>query len=248
MIKIILCAYNEAQNLKTLLANLNHELSGLKQNFEIIICIDGTTDESESIINEFAKICKIKILPPKNQRGLGVAFKRIFLEVINNSSDDDLIISLDADNSHNPSQIPAMIEHFEKNSLDFLVASRFCDHSSMQHFPLHRKFISKTVSLLLQTLFPIKKISGKKIQDYTSGYRIYKAKKLKDLYKIKKDNFIREPEFTYTCELLVKLSQLQGRFDEIAILYEYEKKLGISKLRIGRNFYRLLILLLRRFK
>lgn len=243
MIKIIFCSYNEAQNLQKLLVNLSHEMQNLQREFEILICLDGTTDDSLRIIEEFKKFHKITVLPQKNERGLGLAYKRLFEEVVKDSEDDDLIISLDADNTHNPEQITEMLEHFEKNSLDFLVASRFCGNSVMADFPVHRQFISKSTSLLLQNIFAVKKISGQNLQDYTSGYRIYRAKKLKELYAKEKTNFITEPEFTYTCELLIKLARINARIDEMAISYDYGNKIGKSKLRIFRNFQRLIIML-----
>ncbi len=245
MIKIIFCAYNEAENLEKLLVNINHELEILGRDFEIITCLDGSSDDSFKILSDFQEFHQITILPIENQRGLGKAYKKLFLEVIKNSNDQDLIISLDADNTHDPEQIAEMIKHFENNSLDLLVASRFCDTSIMEQFPLHRKLISKSISILFRTLFRVKKISGKKLQDYTSGFRIYKAGKLKELFQIEKDNFITEPEFTYTCELLIKLARINSRVDEIAISYNYSKKIGKSKLRIMRNFWRLKILLLK---
>ena len=243
LIKIILCAYNEAQNLKKLLANLNYELKILDRDFEIICCLDGTSDNSLDVIDDFNNSCKITTLPLINQRGLGLTFKRLFLEVIKNSNDDDLVISLDADNTHNPEQIPAMINHFEKQNLDVLVASRFCNDSTMDNFPKHRQLISKSISLLLQTLFPIKKINHQKLKDYTSGFRIYRALKLKELHQLKKDDFIREPEFTYTCELLINLSRINCKIDEVAVLYDYGQKMGASKLRLWRNMMRLMILI-----
>lgn len=232
---------NEARNLQKLLSDLTHELQILQRDFEIIACLDGSNDESLQLLGNF----QIKVLPLKNERGLGLAYKRLFLEVISNSSDADLVISLDADNTHDPKQISAMLHHFESKNLDLLVASRFCNRSVMEDFPLHRMFISKTTSLLLQNLFAVKKISGKKLQDYTSGYRIYKAEKLKKLFAIQKNQFIREPEFTYTCELLIKLSRLNCRLDETPISYDYGQKIGKSKLRVLRNFWRLMILLVR---
>jgi dolichol-phosphate mannosyltransferase len=243
MIKIIFCCLNEEESLKKLLLNLGHEMDLIKRDFEIIICLDGTTDKSLTAITEFQKFYKITTLPQINQRGLGLAYKRLFLEIIQTAADDDLVISLDADNTHNPQQIPEMLEHFEKNSLDFLVASRFCDNSVMADFPLYRQLISKSTSILLQTLFAAKKISGEKLQDYTSGYRIYRTKKLKELFAKEGNDFISEPEFTYTCELLIKLSRLNSRLDEIALSYDYGNKIGKSKLRIMRNFWRLIIML-----
>lgn len=218
-------------------------MQNLQRDFEIIACLDGTTDESLAIIADFQRFHKIRVLPQINQRGLGLAYKRLFLDVIENSADEDLVISLDADNTHNPEQISEMLEHFEKNNLDFLVASRFCGRSVMADFPLHRQFISKFTSLLLQNIFAVKKISGEKLQDYTSGYRLYHVKKLQELFAKEKNNFITEPEFTYTCELLIKLSRINSRVDEIAISYDYGKKIGKSKLRIMRNFWRLIVML-----
>jgi dolichol-phosphate mannosyltransferase len=243
LIKIIFCAFNEEQNLPKFLSNLTLELNILNRQFEIIACLDGSEDSSSQILSNLEKSYPIKTLEIKNQRGLGLAYKRLFLHVIENSNDDDLIISLDADNTHNPKQIGEMISHFEKNSLDFLVTARFCGNSVMKDFPLHRQFISKSISILLQILFSVKNISGSKLKDYTSGYRIYKSEKLKKLFAIHKDKFITEPDFTYTCELLINLSKLDTRFDEIAISYDYGKKIGKSKLRIFSNLKRLVILL-----
>lgn len=243
MIKVLLCCLNEEKNLPKILTNLTYELGVLEEDFEILFCLDGTNDNSLQVISEFQKAHKITILPQKSQRGLGLAYKRLFLEVIENSADEDLIISLDADNTHNPEQISEMLTHFRSNTLDFLVASRFCGNSVMSDFPLHRRFISRSTSILLQGIFSIDRISGEKLHDYTSGYRIYRAKKLKELFAEEGDNFITEPEFTYTCELLIKLARLDSRFDEIPIFYDYGKKLGKSKLRVGRNFWRLLVML-----
>ena len=243
MIKIILCAYNEEQNLNKLLTDLISDLKLLQRDFEIIFCLDCTTDNSSSVIERFAKDCKITILPQDNIRGLGRAYKKIFLHLLLNCNDDDLIISLDADNTHNTSQIQSMMEYFEKNSLDFLIASRFFEKSLISSFPLHRKLISKLTSLILQKLFAVKNINQQNILDYTSGYRIYKGKILKEIYKKYNDNFILEPEFTYTCELLIKISRLAFRIDEIPILYNYKNKIGASKMRILQNLYRLILMI-----
>ncbi len=234
---------DEAQNLGKFLTNLTYEAQLLSRDFEIIACLDGSKDDSFALVSQFAKFQPIKILPLKNQRGLGAAFKRLFLETIKDSQDDDLIISLDADNTHSSEQLSEMLEHFQRNNLDLLIASRFCNSSIVRNFPLQRRFISKATSHFLQKLFSVKKISGEKLQDFTSGYRIYKAQKLKELFALQKDQFINETEFTYTCELLIKLSRINCRIDEIPVYYNYGEKLGKSKLRITRNFFRLIVLL-----
>ena len=136
-----------------------------------------------------------------------------------------------------------MIKIFDEKNLDFMVASRFVNSSSIAHFPAYRKLISSSISLFLQTLFPIKN-SQNKIKDYTSGYRIYKNNILQKLYKKLAMKFITEADFTCLIEILIKLNQqkLLNNFEEYPIQYEYGEKIGASKLRLSRNFYRLIIL------
>ena len=243
MIKILLCCLNEAQNLQTLLPRICDEMRLLNIDFEMMICLDGSSDNSREVISSFQKSHKvpITIIPEINQRGLGLAFKRLFIEAIKDSCDSDLLISLDADSTHDPKQMPEMISRFKANSLDFLVASRFCKNSAVYGFPLYRRIISKAISIVMQTIFPITKISGSKLKDYTSCYRIYSAKKMKELYRKEQNQFLTESGFCYSIEIAVKLSRIKARIDEIGILYDYGKKIGASKLPLLKDFWRLLV-------
>ncbi len=245
MIKIILCALNEAQNLEKLIPNIALELNKLNRDFEIIICLDGSYDNSEDLILTLKKSYPIRILNILNQKGLGVASKRLFLDVINNCDNNDIIISFDADNTHNPNQLEEIINHFEKNSLDVLIASRFCKNSVTIGFPAYRFFISKSTSIVMQTIFGIKKINNKRLKDYSSGYRAYNINKLKQLYKTFGDNFITERNFIYTCEILLNINKIGAKFDEIALNYNYGQKIGESKLKIMQNMKSLIALILR---
>ena len=245
MIKIILCALNEAQNLETLLPNINREMQKIDRDYEIIICLDASNDNSEKIILAQKNSYPIRILDFLAQKGLGNAYKRVFLEIIKTANPNDIAISLDADNTHNPNQITQIISYFEKNSLDILIVSRFCKDSKINGFPLYRFFISKTTSILLQFFFNIKKISGRKVKDYSSGYRAYKIKKLQELYKKYGENFILEKNFIYTCEILLKMSKIDAKIDEIALNYDYGRKIGKSKLKIIQNLWSLLKLIVR---
>jgi dolichol-phosphate mannosyltransferase len=243
LIKVIFAALNEEENLPKLIADISNSFNYINISYQIIICIDASTDKSFEILTELQKKYPIKILEYINQRGLGLAFKRLIGEVARNSDDNDLVISLDADNSHACSQIQEMIKYFNDNQLDFLVASRFCKTSSSKGFPLYRQLISKSVSILLQILFPIIKKSGGKLKDYTSGFRIYSAKILKKSLEIYGNNYIAEPEFTYTCEFLIKLAKINAAIDETPISYNYNQKIGKSKLKISKNLWRLIILI-----
>lgn len=244
MIKIILSALNEAQNLTDLLPKINLALLNLKREYQIVLCLDGTNDNSYQVINDLKKTAPIYVLDSKNQLGLGVAFKRLFLDVIKNSHDNDIIISLDADNTHDPGQFTQIIQHFEQYNLDLLVVSRFCRNSIVTGFPLYRRMISRATSIALQIIFAVKKLDNKNLKDYSSGYRAYKVKALKDLYIKYGENFIVEKDFIYTCEILIKLAKIGKKLDEISLNYDYAKKIGASKLKILKNARALFFLIL----
>jgi len=249
LIKIILCAFNEAKNIEKLIPSIIHEFELMQRKFEIIFCLDCTTDNSIEIIDKYKKNYPITILPIENQRGLGIAYKKAFLHVIYNCDPSDIIVSFDADFSHNPSQLKEMLGIFENKKLDFMVASRFVDKSSMILFPLYRKLISKSISIFLQNIFPIKN-NNNQIKDYSSGYRIYQNEILQNLHKKIGINFITEKDFTCLIEILIKLNKnkLINNFEEFAIKYEYGNKIGASKLRLFYNFYRLTILSIKLLK
>lgn len=239
MIKILLCALNEAENFEKLIFDLSEIL---KTNYEIIICIDASTDDSLTILQRLQKKYPITILEPRNLRGMGTACKRVYEFCLRNIKDDDLIIWMDCDNTHSPAQIPEMINHLKINNLDAVVASRFCDSNAMKNFPLHRKIISIACSIFLKNIVGIKKISGKKLLDYTSGYRLYKASKIIELSKIYGDELVVEKDFTATCEMILKIGKAKSRIDEIPLIYKYDLKMGESKLRIFRNAVALILL------
>lgn len=247
MIKILLCALNEAQNFQKLIPALAHALELIGENFEIIVCIDGSSDDSEQLLKKFQKIFPIKILPFINKRGLGAACNRVYSEAIKNAEDEDVMIFLDSDNTHDSKQITELLDYFRLNNLDVLIASRFCHKSTMATFPLHRQLISTAATILLMSLINIKKISGQRLRDYTSGYRLYKAKKIKKLYEVFGQNFISEPDFTSTCELILKLNQIGARIDEMPLQYDYSQKIGKSKFRIFRNSAQLILLITKYF-
>lgn len=246
MIKVILCALNEEQNLRQLIEDLAKQFALLQQKFEIIICIDGSSDNSYSLLCDLQKLYPLKILSLKNQRGLGLSRNRVYCEAVKNGvTSDDIVIHLDADNSHDPAQIAAMLLHFYQHNLDIVVASRFCDNSTMQGFPLKRQLVSRLVSLFMQNTMALRKISRQKLKDYSSGYRIYRASKIRELYDIYGDKMIVEKDFSSTCEVICKLGKLNAKIDEIPIQYDYSKKLGGSKLRIIRNACQLALLVVK---
>ena len=74
---------------------------------------------------------------------------------------------MDADFSHNPSELKKNISYFFNNSLDLLICSRYIKGSKIINWPLSRKILSKLSNILAKILI------GAPVHDYTNGFRFY---------------------------------------------------------------------------
>ena len=77
------------------------------------------------------------------------------------------ILEMDADFSHPPSQIPALLREAEDRKLDLLVASRYLPGSEIRDWPVSRRWFSKSSNTLARAVLAVP------IADYTNGFRLY---------------------------------------------------------------------------
>jgi dolichol-phosphate mannosyltransferase len=77
------------------------------------------------------------------------------------------LVEMDADFSHPPVQIPALVEEAQRRSLDVLIASRYTTGGKIENWPLSRRALSKMTNLVARTLLRVP------AKDYTSGFRVY---------------------------------------------------------------------------
>lgn len=138
---------------------------------------DGSTDNSEKLINDFNNVI---ILSSDQNRGKGCALKLGFDESLKRGF--DIIVTLDADNQHNPDFIPVLIN--ELNGNDIIIGNRL---NNMKDMPFIRILSNKITS----TLLSIK--TKQKIIDSQCGFRAYKRNVLEKV-KTTSEGFEAESE------------------------------------------------------
>ena len=79
----------------------------------------------------------------------------------------DLLIEMDADLSHKPSELKRNVGFFLKNNSDLLISSRYLKNSKIINWPISRKLFSYFSNFLAKIVLNIP------VSDYTNGYRIY---------------------------------------------------------------------------
>ena len=143
---IFTATYNEKENIKKLIENLN----SLKINIDVLVIDDNSPDKTWEILLHLEKnLQNLKVIIRNNKSGLDTAHKLAFDYAKKNNYDK--FISMDADLSHDPNEIPKMIKILDNSS--FVIGSRYikggkCEMSGQfqTDFEFHR--LSREISRL----------------------------------------------------------------------------------------------------
>lgn len=242
MITIILPVYNEAKALPLLLEEIKRVLYSSFHDYLVLVVDDGSTDETKHIALSFTKSIPLRVISHRTNKGLGVTICTGLKKVVRTCSSEDIIITMDGDNTHNPSYIIEMVNKI-KEGYDVAIASRYQPGGKEIGLSFKRKFLSKTVNLFLGTIFPIKGV-----KDYTCGYRAYKGMKLKEGFSIHKGNLVEEKGFSCMTEILLKLSKLPSlKVTEVPMVLRYDLKDGPSKINVYRTILQYVCMITRGF-
>lgn len=226
MIIILLPAYNEEDSLPRLMPKLKQTLSMSNESYKIVVCNDGSTDNTESILKEFAQELPIEIIQHKINRGLGESSRDLFERAAELAKIGDVIIRLDCDDTHEPEFIPSLVEKI-RSGFDLVIASRFAPGGGQMGVNGYRAFISRGANLFMKVFFPI---SG--LKEYSCGFRAYRAEKLQEAVAFYGNNFIQLKGLGFTCTLekLVKFKLIGARFGEVPFMLRYDQKQSASKM------------------
>jgi glycosyltransferase involved in cell wall biosynthesis len=207
-IALIIPTYNEASNI----GNLIKTLKRLKINIKIIVVDDASPDGTESIVS---KIPGVVLISRKGKIGLGSAYKEGFKYALKNGY--EVVATMDADFSHEPKYLPGMLAGIK--NCDMVIGSRYIRGGWIIGFNIWRKLISRSAQ------FFSKFILGIKINDSTSGYRVYRSGILKNI----RYNLISSQGYSYLLESLFFISGKGYSIHEIPIVFKTRQS-GKSKI------------------
>jgi len=211
---IILPTYCEASNIK----NLIEEIESLNFNVSILVIDDSSPDGTAEIVRNLQKKYGNILLYVRPQKsGLGTAITdgfRIFLSLRNAPK---CIITMDADYSHDPSDIPRLVAAF-RGGCDLVVGSRYRSGGGAVNWSIIRRVISKVANFIASIVVK----AG--ICDYTSGFRCYSTSLVKGIISDLHSQ-------TYEIQIeTVRQASIKGfKLGEVPIIFVNRKR-GKSKL------------------
>ncbi len=237
---VILPTYNEEQNLKALLQRIQVSLDPLDCLYEVIVVNDGSQDQSAEIARMMSESMPIQLVNHAQNQGLGGTMRTGFIAALKHAELDDVIVTMDADNTQPPESIPEMVDMI-CNGYDLVVASRFQPGAQVVGVPWQRRLMSDGARWVFAAILPIKGI-----RDYTCGFRAYRAGILKKAMDHYGDQFVSEPGFASMSDILLKLRRQNPMAGEIPLVLRYDQKGGASKMKVLKTVWATLWLLTRR--
>ena len=194
-IAVVIPTYNEKHTLPSLIESLFEKIKPVVEDLHIIVVDDSSPDGTADLARNLAeKFQKITVIQRPSKTGLGAAYKHGFKHVLQNL-DSNLVVQMDADNSHEPSEIAIMIDKISDH--DFVIASRHLPGSSIIGWGVGRQIIHSVAGVIAKICAKID------IEDSTSGFRMFKRETLE---QIELDS-IESDGFAFQIEVLYKLKQ-----------------------------------------
>jgi glycosyltransferase involved in cell wall biosynthesis len=210
-VTVVIPALNEAENLPFVLARLDpwiHE----------VLLVDGASEDNTTEI-ALALHPRMRILSQQDS-GKGEALRTGFM-----AATGDIIVTLDADGSADPAEIPAFVGALCAGA-DFAKGSRFLQGAGTTDMPFHRKLGNACFVMLVRLLF------GGKYSDLAYGYNAFWRDVLPAL-QLENNGF----EF----EILMNIRALRGRLSVVEVAsFESRRMYGEAKLKTIPDGWRVL--------
>jgi dolichol-phosphate mannosyltransferase len=157
---VVIPTYLEGKNIASLILSILE----FCPEAQVVIVDDSPTNETADAVRSLNK-SNVTAIHRKQKGGRGSAVIEGIAYLL--KQDCTWIVEMDADFSHPPSQIPALLKEVREKNLDLLIASRYLPESIIENWPLTRRLFSKASNLLARQTLRVP------ICDYTNGYRVY---------------------------------------------------------------------------
>jgi dolichol-phosphate mannosyltransferase len=209
---LIIPTYNEVENIDRLLGILLRDTADL----EILVLDDNSPDGTAKAVKaKMASEPRIHLIERPGKMGLGSAYVTGFKYALKNGF--EFIMEMDADFSHNPADVPRLLETAQ--NYDLVIGSRYSNGVNIVNWPIRRLLISYFASKYVRF------ITSMPIKDPTGGFKCFNRKVLEsiNLDRILSDGYAFQIEMNFR-------AWVQGfRIKEIPIIFT-ERINGVSKM------------------
>lgn len=237
---VVLPAFNEAESLPNLLTRYAELPEEQRVDLRIHVINDGSTDNTREVAQQHDSGLTVQVIDHGKNMGLGQAVQTGIRTVVQCASPDDLMVIMDADDTHDPGLVKDLVKAIDSGA-DIAIASRFVSGGDDSTAPFFRRLLSRGAAYCFRAALPV----DSKVRDFTSGFRAYRVSILRRAVDHWGERLIEERGFACMVELLMKLRYCKPVVTEVPMYLEYDRKQGASKIRIMRTIFQYLKLAVR---
>lgn len=167
-VTVVLPTYNERENLEAIIEAV------LAHGYRLLIVDDGSPDGTGTLADRLAATQElVEVLHRPVKEGLGPAYAEGFAYALAKAA--QVICEMDADFSHDPTDLPRLVDAVASGGADLAIGSRYVPGGSTPDWPIHRRVLSKGGNLYARLML------GLRVRDATAGFRAYRAESLAEL-------------------------------------------------------------------
>jgi dolichol-phosphate mannosyltransferase len=203
--------YNERENLEALLLAIHQYAPSA----HVLVIDDNSPDGTGELADRLAiEHAWLKVMHRPGKLGLGTALLAAMHRAM--ADDYDLLVTMDADGSHSPRYLPALLAGMQTK--DVMIGSRYVKGGGTVNWPASRQWISWAVNTLVRVLMRLP------ARDCSGGYRCYRVSTLRRtrLDQLMSHGYSFQEEVLYLCR------RAGARIGETPIVFE-DRRLGKSK-------------------
>ena len=213
---VIIPTYNEIESLELIIGRLRQAVPAA----DLLVVDDASPDGTGELADRLASADgHVRVLHRAGKDGLGRAYLAGFARAIDEGY--TYAVEIDADGSHDPAELPAMIE-LARAGADLAIGSRWVKGGAVRNWPWLRQAISRAGNAYSRWVLR----SG--IRDITAGFRVYRVSALKDI----EFGEVSSQGYCFQVELAWRLERSGHRIQEHPITF-VERATGRSKMHLG---------------
>jgi dolichol-phosphate mannosyltransferase len=213
-ILVSIATYNESDNL----ASLVSEIQKAAPSADVLVIDDNSPDGTGQLADELATSNpQLQVMHRPGKLGLGTAILAAMRYAID--KDYDLLVNMDADFSHHPRYLPAVLAGMADH--DVMIGSRYVPGGGSENWPLSRRLMSRSINLLVSFLMSIP------ASDCSGAYRCYRVSKLREVPLDR----IRSRGYSFQQEVLYRCRKAGCKIGETPIIFE-NRRAGKSKVNL----------------
>ena len=210
---VVVPTYEERENLPLTLGRIRAAVPSA----HVLVADDASPDGTGEVADTWAtRDDHVHVLHRPGKAGLGAAYIDGFRWGLAHGY--DVLVEMDADGSHQPEQLPSLLERIADGA-DLALGSRWVAGGSVVNWPRHREVLSRGGNLYARVAL------GVPLRDATGGYRAFRATALE---KLGMDD-VQSQGYCFQVDLAWRAVQAGLRVDEVPITF-VEREFGTSKM------------------